>query len=423
MGRLTRCRFVANDVEHKSLYWLASGATFFAYALCLYAFLHVTGLAEPSNKQRPDAGPAIGGEFLAERPSAELERTAENGGRFASQLTNDQLAGRTLLSTLKSRRLQGNVFSLGQFDGMILVAVNECKRQVDDEVNNADLLYFAESNIINEVLKEGEKQDERNRHRTDEGGRRADETIRKRRSAKATEASESSATNSDAGNASEPDKEPLFPEDLFTKEERQRGAVILHMMGVIYMFVALAIVCDEFFVPSLDVIIEKFGIPDDVAGATFMAAGGSAPELFTSVIGVFVSFDDVGIGTIVGSAVFNILFVIGMCALFSKTILTLTWWPLFRDCSFYSLSLIALVLFFIDNHIVWWEAALLLGIYAGYVGFMRWNEKVERFVKGFLYRNTIPRISSSDHLVGTNNVSPCALRSPARPPFSLAPFL
>jgi Ca2+/Na+ antiporter len=37
-----------------------------------------------------------------------------------------------------------------------------------------------------------------------------------------------------------------------------------------------------------------------VAGATFMAAGGSAPELFTSIIGVFISQDDVGIGTIVG---------------------------------------------------------------------------------------------------------------------------
>ena len=46
-------------------------------------------------------------------------------------------------------------------------------------------------------------------------------------------------------------------------------------------------------------------------GATFMAAGGSAPELFTSMIGVFIAFSDVGIGTIVGSAVFNILFVIG----------------------------------------------------------------------------------------------------------------
>ena len=34
-----------------------------------------------------------------------------------------------------------------------------------------------------------------------------------------------------------------------------------------------------------------------------MAAGGSAPELFTSVIGVFISHDDVGIGTIVGKKV------------------------------------------------------------------------------------------------------------------------
>ena len=58
---------------------------------------------------------------------------------------------------------------------------------------------------------------------------------------------------------------------------------------------------------------------------------------------------DVGIGTIVGSAVFNILFVIGMCALFSKTVLLLTWWPLFRDCTFYSISLLTLIIFFLDE--------------------------------------------------------------------------
>jgi sodium/potassium/calcium exchanger 2 len=49
------------------------------------------------------------------------------------------------------------------------------------------------------------------------------------------------------------------------------------------MFIALAIVCDEFFVPTLSVIIERLKITEDVAGATFMAAGGSAPELFTSL--------------------------------------------------------------------------------------------------------------------------------------------
>ncbi len=44
--------------------------------------------------------------------------------------------------------------------------------------------------------------------------------------------------------------------------------------------------------------ISKFQleISPDVAGATFMAAGGSAPELFTSIIGVFIAMNDVGIG-------------------------------------------------------------------------------------------------------------------------------
>lgn len=194
-------------------------------------------------------------------------------------------------------------------------------------------------------------------------------------------------------------KRPLFPEDLFTVDQRRRGAVILHILGVVYMFVALAIVCDEFFVPSLDVIIEKFEIADDVAGATFMAAGGSAPELFTSIIGVFVSFDDVGIGTIVGSAVFNILFVIGMCAIFSRTVLSLTWWPLFRDCTFYSASLLTLIYFFRDSYIYWYEALVLFGFYLAYVSFMKWNQPVEKIVKRILYRNKVTRVRSTDQLM------------------------
>ncbi|KAH8298115.1 hypothetical protein KR018_007003 [Drosophila ironensis] len=211
-------------------------------------------------------------------------------------------------------------------------------------------------------------------------------------------------------------KTPLFPKDLFTKEQLENGAVILHIIGVIYMFVALAIVCDEFFVPSLDVIIEKLGITDDVAGATFMAAGGSAPELFTSVIGVFVSFDDVGIGTIVGSAVFNILFVIGMCALFSKTVLSLTWWPLFRDCSFYSISLLVLIYFFRDNRIFWWEALILFTIYIAYVTFMKWNVQVEQCVKKMITKNKVTRVRSTDQLMPAGNAANSSETSMATQP-------
>ncbi|KAK2894684.1 hypothetical protein Q8A67_011913 [Cirrhinus molitorella] len=178
-----------------------------------------------------------------------------------------------------------------------------------------------------------------------------------------------------------------YPEDIFSVEERRRGWVALHIFGMIYMFVSLAIVCDEFFVPTLGVITDKLEISDDVAGATFMAAGGSAPELFTSLIGVFISHSNVGIGTIVGSAVFNILFVIGMCALFSREMLHLTWWPLFRDVSFYILDLIMLIIFFLDNTIMWWESMMLVGGYATYVLFMKYNVQIEKAFKSQLRKH------------------------------------
>ncbi|KAK6106012.1 putative integral membrane protein [Brugia pahangi] len=172
-----------------------------------------------------------------------------------------------------------------------------------------------------------------------------------------------------------------FPPDQFTLEQRRHGAIILHVIGLIYMFIALAIVCDEFFVPSLGVITDKLAISDDVAGATFMAAGGSAPEFFTSVIGVFIAQNNVGIGTIVGSATFNILCVLSCCAIFSHSVLHLTWWPLFRDVAFYVVALFMLVIFFLDEQIFWFEAFGLFFIYLLYCTFMKYNETVENFVK------------------------------------------
>jgi hypothetical protein len=143
-----------------------------------------------------------------------------------------------------------------------------------------------------------------------------------------------------------------------------KGPIIaLYVLGVIWMFIGLAVVCDEFFVPALEALVDRCQIPPDIAGAsatwhllqviftgaftgaTFMAAGGSAPELFTSFIGTFQE-SAVGFGTIVGSAVFNVLFVIGICAVASKDVLQLTWWPLARDSTYYTFSLSILAIFF-----------------------------------------------------------------------------
>ncbi|CAJ0586428.1 unnamed protein product, partial [Mesorhabditis spiculigera] len=196
-----------------------------------------------------------------------------------------------------------------------------------------------------------------------------------------------------------------FPPDLFTLDQRRHGAIVLHFGGLVYMFVALAVVCDEFFVPSLSVLTEVFAISDDVAGATFMAAGGSAPEFFTSVFGVFVAHNNVGIGTIVGSATFNILCVLAFCTLFSRDILHLTWWPLFRDMTFYILALFFLVLFFADENIEWLEALALFAIYILYALFMKHNVQLERFVKGHILGGPNDKVHSID-AAGNNNLNP-----------------
>lgn len=70
-----------------------------------------------------------------------------------------------------------------------------------------------------------------------------------------------------------------------------------------------ATVTEERFVPALNVIANKFNIPDDVAGATLMAAGASSPELFSSFVSLFITHSSLGLGTIVGSEIFNQLII------------------------------------------------------------------------------------------------------------------
>ena len=57
------------------------------------------------------------------------------------------------------------------------------------------------------------------------------------------------------------------------------------------MFVALAIVCDEFFVPSLDVIIEKLGISEDVENDLEKVLSISRDEYQTKLFAKIDSFE------------------------------------------------------------------------------------------------------------------------------------
>ena len=106
-----------------------------------------------------------------------------------------------------------------------------------------------------------------------------------------------------------------------------------------------ATVTEERFVPALNIIAEKFNIPDDIAGATLMAAGASSPELFSSFVALFITHSELGLGTIVGSEIFNQLVICAGAVFASKSgKLYLDRAVVTREVGFYTISIIVLYL-------------------------------------------------------------------------------
>jgi Ca2+/Na+ antiporter len=146
-------------------------------------------------------------------------------------------------------------------------------------------------------------------------------------------------------------------------------------------FYAQALVTEERFVPAVNVIATHWNIPSDIAGATIMAAAASSPELFASLLSLFVTHSSLGLGTIVGSEIFNQLVIVAGSIQYSRNNrLKLDRAILVREVLFYGLSLVLFLLTLRDrrptdddelnnNHIYigLGDGLLLLGGYALYV--------------------------------------------------------
>jgi len=173
-------------------------------------------------------------------------------------------------------------------------------------------------------------------------------------------------------------EEEEVPEQAATCKSQFDGTIgiVLFLFGVLYCFVGLAIVCEGEFKDSVVEIARFLKLPPDVAGATLMAAGTSSPELFTSLIAIAGPVADIGTGTIVGSAIFNILIIIGGCVLFSSHTFHLNWKPILRDSIVNLLSFIFLFAIFWDQTIYWYEAFLGCFFYVLYVAMMGVNTQI-----------------------------------------------
>eukprot|EP00435_Cladocopium_sp_Y103_P057308 s1948_g19.t1 len=108
-----------------------------------------------------------------------------------------------------------------------------------------------------------------------------------------------------------------FPEEIPGKTHARLNITFYRWLwwpAILYLFWSMAHVCDIHFVRTIEVICERFHIPDDVAGATLMALGCNGPELALNMINIWQP-SSIGVGAVVGGEVFNVLVIIGTAVL------------------------------------------------------------------------------------------------------------
>ncbi|CAG5007220.1 unnamed protein product [Parnassius apollo] len=190
-----------------------------------------------------------------------------------------------------------------------------------------------------------------------------------------------------------------FPDDIFTDEQLRRGAFLLYVLFGIYAFTLLTIVCNDYFIPCVEFICEDLKIPQDVAAATFMSVATSCPEFFVNVISTFLTESDMGVGTILGSAIFNALGVAAIGGLAAITPISIDRRPVTRDVLIYMFNVIILVIIVWDGRVEWYEALVLGILYIAY--FVIMFNSVKIFA---LYDRIIEKMQKNNvEYVGTND--------------------
>jgi len=142
--------------------------------------------------------------------------------------------------------------------------------------------------------------------------------------------------------------------------EHRRWLVVLSCVaGLAFLAVAGSLV-----VTGARGIALAFGVDEFVIGATVVAVGTSVPELATTVIAKLRGHDEVGLGTILGSNIFNGIFIVAVAAIIHP--ITVAWREVAITLVF---GLVALVFTypartgFIERR----RGVLLLVLYAGYL--------------------------------------------------------
>lgn len=158
-------------------------------------------------------------------------------------------------------------------------------------------------------------------------------------------------------------------EEVEEVEEAGKQDSVIKMIALIIIGGVLIVIGSNVSVDAATALATIFGMDEKLIGLTIVALGTSLPELVTSVTAGIKGKADIAIGNIVGSCIYNILFVIGVSSLITPVIYQASF---LVDSIVCVATAVVLLLFVLnkENKLKRWGGITMLVGYAVYLGYM-----------------------------------------------------
>lgn len=134
------------------------------------------------------------------------------------------------------------------------------------------------------------------------------------------------------------------------------------------LFSTIGIAASDFFSVNLSTIASVLGLPESLAGVTFLAFGNGSPDVFSTFAAMNSNSGSMAIGELIGAAGFITAVVAGSMALVCEFKVSRK--TFVRDIVFFIVSVSFTMLFLLDGKMHLWECSAMIGFYVFYVCFV-----------------------------------------------------
>lgn len=143
-------------------------------------------------------------------------------------------------------------------------------------------------------------------------------------------------------------------------------AVLTFWLGLLFSTIGIA--ASDFFSVNLSTIASVLGLPESLAGVTFLAFGNGSPDVFSTFAAMNSNSGSMAIGELIGAAGFITAVVAGSMALVREFKVSRK--TFVRDIVFFIVSVSFTMLFLLDGEMHLWECGSMIGFYVFYVCFV-----------------------------------------------------